>query len=222
MNYDVDTSPRTPFPKRKENVSDDILQEIIIQVLKGLKTVASAGLIHGDVKYSNVLINQTDDRDDSTIQCYLGDFGYSGVQYAGTPGFSSLEKFSKEIVEKSDMYSMGLLCLYILAESYELFIILRDNTFLKSDLIDGIPAAVRSIPTLKLIKRMMEINPYDRIGIDECIGKWKKFNSPRNPKLQRITRTLLKEHGIHDEDLKLRFPPRREDFSSFRHNRNKR
>ena len=207
-------TPRTSYPKRKQEIESDQLKQIILQCFNGLKTVVDAGLIHGDIKPSNILVDEIPDDHGSTPKIYLGDFGFSGVKHAGTPGFASLEKFSStgEILEKSDMYSLGISCLYIISENDELFFTLRDNTFENS----AIAEVVRSVPELALISQMMETDPMERIEMTKCKQKWEKMN------IKRITKKLLIDHGLKEKDLKITFPQSNYDHTIFWHNRNKR
>ena len=97
------------------------------------------------------------------------------------------------------MYAMGILCLYILVEDDQLFYTLRDNTYCGSQM----SKVVNEIPQLKLIGKMMETDPNDRIGLVDCKNAW---DDCMETYPQRITRNLLLEHGLLARDLKPTFP----------------
>ncbi len=81
---------------------------IAVGVAKGLEAAADSGLLHGDVKPENILLDET-----GTPK--LADFGLAGsigrseeVAVWGTPNYIPPEKLKREPqTERSDMYSLG-------------------------------------------------------------------------------------------------------------------
>ncbi len=88
------------------------IAEIVRQLLDGLGYAHSQGVIHRDVKPSNILIN-----DDGRIK--ITDFGIARLdtstltqvgEIMGSPGYMSPEQFvGTEIDERSDIYSVGVI-----------------------------------------------------------------------------------------------------------------
>ena len=76
------------------------------QVAQALRCAADQGLVHGDIKPDNILL-------DANGSAKLVDFGLAGMQKDtseiwGTPYYIAPEKLKKEIVDyRSDMYNLG-------------------------------------------------------------------------------------------------------------------
>lgn len=80
--------------------------KICEQVAQALRCAADQGLVHGDIKPENILL-------DSNGNAKLVDFGLAGMQKDtteiwGTPYYIAPEKLKKEIVDyRADMYNLG-------------------------------------------------------------------------------------------------------------------
>ena len=99
--------------RKKGKLSEEEIKKIIIPVLEGLGYAHDHGLIHRDIKSSNIMF-------DKTGRPVLMDFGIAksaegsnltktGV-YMGTPQYSSPEQAdsSKSVNHQTDIYSMGV------------------------------------------------------------------------------------------------------------------
>ena len=88
-----------------KELSSDLLPEIMAQVQRGLKSIHSCGLVHGDLSLKNILINRKG-------MVKLLDFGVLKNKKCqmGTPQFMSLESWRKEdYTPPSDLFSLGLI-----------------------------------------------------------------------------------------------------------------
>ncbi len=91
--------------------------KLCLRVTRGLAAAHAAGILHGDVKPDNVLIQARDD--DSSATVWLADFGLARrgtaqpgdfIGTAGTPGFCAPEVDAGEEADaRSDLYGLGAL-----------------------------------------------------------------------------------------------------------------
>jgi serine/threonine protein kinase len=156
-------------------ISLDAIRRISVDVMEGLKAAEATGLVHGDVKPANILV---DERNHAKI----ADFGLArfihreqSVEGWGTPYYMAPEKARKEQEDfRSDLYSLGASMFHALAgrapfegstgdEVIELA--LKDPTPHLKDFRRDIPKNFS-----RVIYKMMEKNPDDRFGsYDEAI-----------------------------------------------------
>ncbi len=140
-------------------LSQDESIRVTVDLLKALEAVHSAGLVHRDVKPSNVFV--TDDR------VLLGDFGIAKTvdskgaeplttdgQVVGTPGYMAPEQdVGDEVTPRSDLYAVGLV----------LFQCLTGRSFGE---LDTLPADITwsSVPTKlrRPIQRALAHEPDER------------------------------------------------------------
>ena len=130
-NYDIFVTELCDGNLNKENKSFTLTQSIDIcqQLLEGLVQLWISGSCHNDLKPENILYKVSDERDEDgnqKISIRIGDFGTAG-RSGGTPGWTWPRFLSERMHGRSDMYSVGLLVLYVMCDSRELFYRLRDN-----------------------------------------------------------------------------------------------
>ena len=93
------------------------------QLLQGLIQLERSNICHNDLKPENVLYN----RDDSgNLKIKISDFGQAG-RTGGTPGWTWPKFLTERKPGKSDLYSVGLLLLYVMCEDREVFYRIRNN-----------------------------------------------------------------------------------------------
>ncbi len=101
--------------------SRELVVEIVVQLARALDYIHALGLVHGDIKPSNVLVCKAEG--DGTPQAKLIDFGLArmlrepepvaddlvdGIMVLGTPGFSAPEKVRGLPTDaRSDIYSLA-------------------------------------------------------------------------------------------------------------------
>jgi serine/threonine protein kinase len=97
------------------------VEKFLIQMLGGLEYIHSQHLIHQDIKPQNIILCQTD------LRFVLVDFGAikdlapttnrqksEDSRAIGTPGFAPPEQLSNRPVYASDIYALGMTCIYLL------------------------------------------------------------------------------------------------------------
>jgi serine/threonine-protein kinase len=105
--------------RRLGTLRTDQIRSIVIQVCDALGAVHAAGVIHRDVKPSNIFLSTPVDGGDGMPQVKLLDFGIARVEWAetrltdmgaplGTPGYMSPEQEQGgDIDARSDLYATG-------------------------------------------------------------------------------------------------------------------
>ena len=148
------------------------VMKICEQVAQALRCAADQGLVHGDVKPENVLL-------DANGNAKLVDFGLAGMQKDtneiwGTPYYIAPEKVKKEPVDfRADMYSLGGTLYHALTgvapfEGDDMAAVVRKR-------FEGAPVApskIRSDITPQidaLVLKMLALNPSDRYPSFEAL-----------------------------------------------------
>ena len=95
-------------------------------ILHGLQDISNCGLLHGDIKAGNILVDYVNGalvpRTDNNSPVVIIDFGLSRIikdidgLTEGTPGFCAPEQCVGKPVIHSDIYAAGILLAYILLE----------------------------------------------------------------------------------------------------------
>ena len=128
------------------------IRSIVIQVCDALGAVHAAGVIHRDVKPSNIFLATPSDGGDGMPQVKLLDFGIARVEWAetrltdmgaplGTPGYMSPEQEQGgDIDARSDLYATG-------AVIYECFVGLPPPTTASGSFEIAAPLTSRDAPT---------------------------------------------------------------------------
>ncbi|XP_055624696.1 eukaryotic translation initiation factor 2-alpha kinase 1-like [Toxorhynchites rutilus septentrionalis] len=97
----------------------DVVTDILHQLLNGLTYIHSRGIVHHDIKPSNIFVSVNDH--DRSLSIQLGDFGlacplqssHTGGGF-GTPLYAAPEQLEGKCDPKSDIYSMGIILLELL------------------------------------------------------------------------------------------------------------
>jgi serine/threonine-protein kinase len=161
------------------DLSIEQLLLMAVQVTEALAVLHENGVIHRDLKPTNILVNQ------ETKQLILCDFGLARIEsdnritvenaIAGTPFFMSPEQaIGMQIDIRSDLFSLGSLIYWLLSRQYPftdrtklgvLKQIVDHEPALLSSLVPNIPNAVQQIVQGLLIKeRDLRLGPAWRVA----------------------------------------------------------
>ncbi len=135
-------SPGLPEPLRPHAIAPDRAAELLRQVLAALATLHEAGIVHRDIKPTNLLLTSLAG---GTLK--LCDFGYAQIPGQGEPRsdvwFGSSDYISREqaqsaaaATDRSDIYSVGVLAWRMLTGR------LPPRGTLPPDLPDGLAALI--------------------------------------------------------------------------------
>ncbi len=159
---------------RNSGANSDIprIMKICEQVAQALRCAADQGLVHGDIKPENILL-------DANGNAKIVDFGLAAMQHDtdeiwGTPYYIAPEKVRKDAVDyRADMYSLGgtlyhALCGVAPFEGDDAMTVVRK----RFEFIPRKPSEIR--PELSsqidaLVMRMLAFNPGDRYPSFEAL-----------------------------------------------------
>ena len=159
---------------RNSGANSDIprIMKICEQVAQALRCAADQGLVHGDIKPENILL-------DANGNAKIVDFGLAAMQHDtdeiwGTPYYIAPEKVRKDAVDyRADMYSLGgtlyhALCGAAPFEGEDAMTVVRK----RFEFIPRKPSEIR--PELSsqidaLVMRMLAFNPGDRYPSFEAL-----------------------------------------------------
>ncbi len=139
---------------------------ILLQVCSGLEYAHKSGIVHGDVKPSNILIREEDKAKilDFGLACAPGTIRSS---MAGTPHYAAPEQINKGLLdERSDIYSLGIAAYRIITGHYA-FSASDARSLLRMHLTADIPDPRSLVPDLPdelytFLTRATRKNPAER------------------------------------------------------------
>ena len=149
----------------------DEARDIIDQLIAAQEQLQAAGVSHNDIKPANILVDN-----DSQIgyKIYIGDFGQAD-QLGGTPGWTPPEFINPRVPGVSDMYSFGMVILYVLCENKEIFFALRNNFVSAQDKQSNWYKDFHQRPEIRLITQMIKVEPSERISFKHLKDVWRKM-----------------------------------------------
>jgi len=166
------------YVKKKTRLEEDVAKEIFAQIVSGLRHCHRNLILHRDVKLDNVLL-------DKNNKVKICDFGVSRFvkkgqtikEQCGTPAYIAPEIIKDKGYEGcyADIWSLGVL----------LYAIVTGSVPFKADNIEDLHKVILKgkyiIPNYvsesckDLIRKMLQLNPYNRISI-EAIGSHSWFD----------------------------------------------
>ena len=164
------------------------IEDVTLQILKGLSCAHSKNIIHRDIKPSNIMI--------SNGNVKILDFGIARAttkstitktgMFMGSPHYTSPEQIDgKKIDHRTDIYSLGI----VLYEMVEGKIPFKANTplgFVKAHTLKNVPKIRRKIPNYlsDIIFKCLSKKPTDRFKSVEKIMS--TINSNKSSKTESI------------------------------------
>jgi serine/threonine protein kinase len=156
--------------------------DAILQVIAGLETAATAGILHRDIKPSNCFV-------DAEGRVKVGDFGLSISTVArterdltltggfqGTPAFASPEQLRGDDLDvRSDIYSVGATLHYLLTgrPPFEETNVLRLATRIAEQAAHALPELERTAPPglAAIVRRCLANSPSDRFQTYSALAR---------------------------------------------------
>ena len=144
------------------------LRDICMQLLEGLKQLKDSGKCHNDLKPDNIFYKAVDQNGHVQYEIKIGDFG-TADRTGGTPGWTWPRFIGAREPGVTDAYSVGLLLLYVMCDSRDVFYRLRDN-YLDFDSCEVWLDEFREDPLIDLVLKMMNGN----LTVEQCIEHWEQ------------------------------------------------
>ena len=136
------------------------------QLLEGLQQVQIAGKCHNDLKPDNIFYKVSAKNGESEYEIKIGDFG-TADRSGGTPGWTWPRFIGARKPGLTDGYSVGLLLLYVMCDSRDVFYRLRDN-YLDFDTCEAWLDEFREDPLIDIVLNMMN----GKLSVEQCIERW--------------------------------------------------
>ena len=189
-----------------ENISIDEIEELFVQIVDGLGVIHQAGLIHYDIKGSNILVTNTPT---GGVLAKIVDFGLAAPSaevhenIAGTVRYMSPEMIlhDQTIDYRSDLYSLGVVFYRMLAGDYP-----NQGTNMKEVLswhvshtdIDPAPLKAKGAPDylIDVVENLTKPIPTERFSSAAVIIRFLELHSGKKySQVQRQLVSTLMEEG---------------------------
>ncbi|XP_072936562.1 eukaryotic translation initiation factor 2-alpha kinase 1-like [Epargyreus clarus] len=192
-------SPISPDIYPVAGTSIGVVVDMFTQLVRGLHYIHSKGVIHHDVKPSNVFVG----RSESGLLVQLGDFGlacplqqsHSGLAL-GTHLYAAPEQLEGQCNPKSDMYSLGI----ILLEMVEPFSTDMERVKTITDLRKGqIPAHLTAnYPKIAhIIGKLVQRRPAKRLDTNQLLEELKNLSENKDDTIK----SLKEELAAKDDEI---------------------
>ena len=186
---------------QNENLTNGHRHSMIMQMIQMLRKLKAFGKSHNDIKPGNLLYVKKPTAKGFDVQLQLADFGICN-QVGGTPGWSLPDFTNHRKPGDADLFSMGLVILYLHCEDDELFYAIRDNYVLFSSSSMQWVNRFRSSPALRLVCQMIEPFPNNRWYLDDLEKHWTSMKIKVLTRNQLVGRLKVPKHYLylHEQD----------------------
>ncbi|KAA6389927.1 MAG: putative serine/threonine protein kinase [Streblomastix strix] len=172
--------PQIPLPSYT-------LRALMKQILEGMRAFHSAGLVHRDIKYDNILLHSPPGS--GRVYAKISDFGFAKkvdlineqTYLAGTLPFMSPEQFHDNpiITQKVDIYALGITFYKLITHKYPVNERNVKEQAKKMTQLKSIerPSQIKDNLLWALLSRMLEFDPNKRISAAKAL-QYPYFTSP--------------------------------------------
>ena len=162
------------------------LQYLFIQAVSGLIYVNQQGFSHGDIKPANILIRSKT----GPAKLKIADFGLVNRD-GGTPIYMPPEGMCQRILEKSDVYSLGMTLFTV---AFDIKLVMRLLYLPVKGSVSELRSAVAKFPLLSMISKMIDGCPSKRpdlvnvremfhtqFSLDTAVSNWSSTTNITTP-----------------------------------------
>lgn len=161
--------------KRDIKLFDDNLDKIFKKLIIAIKTLYLAGIIHSDIKPSNIILK----KNNNDMVPILIDFDLSKLcndkqiwhivpKFYGTIFYRSPETSFGKINSKSDVWNLGMLFYLFIFKNNILLSEQNTNVEINYDMIESYTGKHKKI--VNLLKNMLTVNIIERISINDLMS----------------------------------------------------
>ncbi|MBD2742072.1 serine/threonine-protein kinase [Coleofasciculus sp. FACHB-1120] len=187
--------------RRGGSLSEENVKYFLRQILPLLQYIHGNNVIHRDIKPQNIIRCQDDGRlvliDFGAVKEEMVPLSDTGgqkhtTQFIGTVGFAPPEQFSLRPVYASDIYSLGVTCLYLLSGKAPL----EFDSDRSTGEIQWQDAVSVSKDFAKILNRMLKISLRERYQSAAAIMQAFGWESPQDNLAQFMTTQRPSEKGL--------------------------